>query len=64
MIECHLINNIKNEFVPEQKYFSEWINVVNYKDNAEINIKIITPDEMKGFNKLYKKKSNYPSIKI
>ncbi|MFL2548775.1 MAG: rRNA maturation RNase YbeY [Gammaproteobacteria bacterium] len=55
MIECHLINNIKNEFVPEQKYFSDWINVVNYKDNAEINIKIITPDEMKGFNKLYKK---------
>tara|TARA_B100001769_G_C21806229_1_gene438751 strand:+ start:204 stop:647 length:444 start_codon:yes stop_codon:yes gene_type:complete len=55
MIECHLINFIKNEFVPEQKYFNVWTNALNYKEDAEITIKIISPEEMKNFNKLYKK---------
>tara|TARA_Y100000992_G_C21272465_1_gene497726 strand:+ start:2021 stop:2464 length:444 start_codon:yes stop_codon:yes gene_type:complete len=55
MIECHLINQIHDEFVPEQKYFNDWTNVVDYKDDAEITIKIITADEMRGYNKIYKK---------
>ena len=55
MIECHLINQIHDEFVPEQKYFNDWTNVVDYKDDAELTIKIITADEMRGYNKIYKK---------
>ena len=54
MIKCFLINNVKNEFVPKPNDFKEWLTAFEYKKQAEINIKIVTPEEMRNFNKLYK----------
>ncbi len=54
MIECILINSIKDQFVPEEKYFNDWINAINYNGKGEITIKITTAEEMRKFNKLYK----------
>ena len=54
MIECILINNIKDQYVPNEKHFNDWINAINYNGKGEITIKITTTDEMRKFNKLYK----------
>ena len=54
MIKCFLINNVENEFVPKSNDFKEWLKAFEYKEQAEINIKIVTPKEMRNFNKLYK----------
>jgi len=54
MIKCFLINNVENEFVPKSNDFKEWLTSFEYKEQAEINIKIVTPKEMRNFNKLYK----------
>ena len=54
MIVCHLINQILDEYVPEQQDFQRWFQVFKYKDNAEITIKIVTQEEMKKYNMLYK----------
>ena len=54
MIKCFLINNVENEFVPKSNDFKEWLKAFEYKEQAEINIKIVTPEEMRNFNKLYK----------
>lgn len=54
MIKCFLINNVENEFVPKSNDFKEWLTSFEYKEQAEINIKIVTPEEMRNFNKLYK----------
>ena len=57
MIKCYLMNNIQDEYVPEYKNFVDWLNIIECEDMSEVNIKIITPKEMRNFNKLYKKKS-------
>ena len=54
MIVCHLINQISDEYVPEQQDFQRWFQAFKYKDNAEITIKIVTQKEMKKYNMLYK----------
>ena len=54
MIKCLLINSIKDEYVPESTYFDRWVNALKHKNECEVTIKIITPDEMRGYNKLYK----------
>ena len=54
MIECILINNINDQFVPKEKDFNDWVNAINYNGEGEIAIKIITTEEMQKFNKLYK----------
>ena len=54
MIECILINNINDQFVPKEKDFNDWVNAINYNGEGEIAIKIITTEEMRKFNKLYK----------
>ena len=54
MIECLLINSIKDEYVPDRLYFHRWTNAIKYEIEGEVTIKIITPDEMREYNKLYK----------
>ena len=54
MITCIIKNNINNEFIPDRKSFDEWVNATGYKENVEINIKIVTPKEMIKFNTKYK----------
>ena len=54
MIKCLLLNSVKDEYVPESKYFDRWVNAIKYKNEYEITIKITTPDEMRCYNKLYK----------
>ena len=54
MIKCLLINSIKDEYVPESSYFDCWANALKYKNECEVTIKITTPDEMRGYNKLYR----------
>ena len=46
MIVCHLINQISDEYVPEQQDFQRWFQAFEYKDNAKITIKeILAPLE-------------------
>ena len=54
MIKCVLINNIKDEYVPDKIYFNRWTNSIKYENEGEVTIKIITPNEMREFNKIYK----------
>ena len=54
MIKCLLINSIEDEYVPEVTYFDRWANAIKHKNECEVTIKITTPDEMRGYNKLYK----------
>ena len=54
MIKCLLINGVKDEYVPELRYFDQWANAIKYKNECEITIKITTPEEMRSYNKLYK----------
>ena len=54
MITCIIKNNINNEFIPDARSFDEWVNATGYKENVEINIKIVTPKEMIKFNTKYK----------
>ena len=42
MITCIIKNNINNEFIPDARSFDEWVNATGYKENVEINIKIVT----------------------
>ena len=54
MITCIINNNISNEFIPSKKFFEDWISAIDYKESAEVNIKIVTPEEMKKFNFKYR----------
>ena len=54
MINCIIINDINGEYVPKDIFFQDWLKAVGYKKNSEITIKIVTEDEMREFNKLYK----------
>lgn len=54
MITCIINNNISNEFIPSEKFFEDWLSAIDYKESAEVNIKIITPEEMKKFNSKYR----------
>ena len=54
MIKCLLINSTKDEYVPERIYFDRWANAIKYENEGEITIKIITTNEMREYNKLYK----------
>ena len=54
MITCIINNNINNEFIPSKKFFEDWLSAIDYKESAEVNIKIITPEEMKKFNSKYR----------
>lgn len=54
MITCIINNNISNEFIPSKKFFEDWLSAIDYKESAEVNIKIITPEEMKKFNSKYR----------
>tara|TARA_B110000967_G_C18696254_1_gene465528 strand:+ start:96 stop:539 length:444 start_codon:yes stop_codon:yes gene_type:complete len=54
MINSIIINNIEGEYVPKDAFFQDWLKAVDYKKNSEITIKIVTEDEMREFNKLYK----------
>ena len=54
MIKCLLINSIKDEYVPDRIYFDRWTSAIKYENEGEVTIKIITPDEMREYNKLYK----------
>ncbi|MEL0102596.1 MAG: rRNA maturation RNase YbeY [Gammaproteobacteria bacterium] len=54
MITCIINNNISNEFIPSKKFFEDWLSAIDYKESAQVNIKIITPEEMKKFNSKYR----------
>ena len=54
MINCIIINDIDGEYVPKDIFFQDWLKAVEYKKDSEITIKIVTEDEMREFNKLYK----------
>lgn len=54
MITCIINNNISNEFIPSKKFFEDWLSAIDYKESAEVNIKIVTPEEMKKFNSKYR----------
>ncbi len=54
MITCIINNNISNEFIPSKKFFEDWLSAIDYKESAEVNIKIITPEEMRKFNSKYR----------
>ena len=54
MITCIINNNISNEFIPSEKFFEDWLSAIDYKESAEVNIKIVTPEEMKKFNSKYR----------
>ena len=62
MIRCYLMNNIEEEFVPEYKNFVDWLSIIDCKDMSEVNIKIITPKEMRNYNKLYKNEDKVSDI--
>ena len=62
MIRCYLMNNIEEEFVPEYKNFVDWLNIIDCEDMSEVNIKIITPKEMRNYNKLYKNEDKVSDI--
>jgi len=55
MIKSTIINNIKDEYVPTPKDFNDWINALEFNTNSELTIKIVTEEEMRNFNMLYKK---------
>lgn len=57
MIKSFLINNIKNEYVPNNILFDEWLSSIEHIEDAEISIKIVTPEEMRNLNVLYRDKN-------
>lgn len=62
MIRSYLINNTENEYVPNNILFEEWLCAVEYNKDAEITIKIVTPQEMKNLNILYRNKDKVSDI--
>ena len=56
MIKSFLINNIKDEYAPDSASFDEWLGSVEHSGDAEITIKIVTPEEMINLNILYRDK--------
>ena len=62
MISGIVINNIDGEFVPEDIFFQNWLNAIDYKKKSEITIKIVTENEMREFNKLYKSEDKVSDI--
>ena len=56
MIKSYLINNVKNEYIPDNALFNEWLSSIEHSEDAEITIKIVTPNEMKNLNILYRDK--------
>tara|TARA_B110000014_G_C19928417_1_gene480265 strand:- start:287 stop:730 length:444 start_codon:yes stop_codon:yes gene_type:complete len=56
MIEFHIINQVLDEYVPDQADFQKWSHAIEYNGNAEITIKIVSLDEIKKYNMLYKNK--------
>ena len=57
MIKSFLINNIKGEYAPDNASFDEWLGSVEHSGDAEITIKIVTPEEMRNLNILYRDKN-------
>jgi len=62
MIELHLINQVLDEYVPDQVDFQKWSHAIQYSDSAEITIKIVSLDEMKKYNMLYKNQDEVTDI--
>ena len=62
MIECFLINDVEEEYVPEYKNFVDWLSIIDCENMSEVNIKIITPKEMRNFNKLYNNEDKVSDI--
>ena len=62
MIRSYLINNTENEYVPNNILFEERLCAVEYNKAAEITIKIVTPQEMKNLNILYRNKDKVSDI--
>ena len=56
MIKSFLINNIKDEYAPDSASFDKWLGSVEHSGDAEITIKIVTPEEMINLNILYRDK--------
>ena len=56
MIKSYLINNVKNEYIPDNALFNEWLSSIEHSEDVEITIKIVTPNEMKNLNILYRDK--------
>ena len=56
MIKSFLINNIKDEYAPDNALFDKWFSSVEYCGDAEITIKVVTPEEMRNLNILYRDK--------
>tara|TARA_B100000767_G_scaffold69624_1_gene66273 strand:- start:4960 stop:5403 length:444 start_codon:yes stop_codon:yes gene_type:complete len=54
MIKSFVINNIEDEYTPENILFEQWLSAFDFVKNAEITIKIVTPKEMKSLNILYR----------
>ena len=57
MIKSFLINNIKDEYSPDSALFDEWLGSLEHGGDAEITIKIVTPEEMRNLNILYRDKN-------
>ena len=54
MIKCLLNNQILNEYVPNKSSFNKWLYAIDFKKDAELNIKIVNPEEMRNYNKIYR----------
>ena len=54
MIKCLVINLLKHEYVPSHSLFEKWISAFEYENDAEITIKIVSEEEMRSFNILYR----------
>ena len=56
MIKSFLINDIKNEYAPDNASFDAWLGSVEHSGDTEITIKIVTSEEMRNLNILYRDK--------
>ena len=54
MIKCILNNQMLNEYVPNKSLFNKWVYAIDFKKDAELNIKIVNPEEMRNYNKIYR----------
>ena len=54
MIKCIIINSCTEEYVPDESFFNKWISAFEFKEQAEVTIKIVDENEMRNFNILYR----------
>ena len=54
MIKCIIINPCTEEYVPDESFFNKWISAFEFKEQAEVTIKIVDENEMRNFNILYR----------